>query len=237
MDHQALVIQNLAKDFAGRRVLDNVSLAVGEGECLALVGPSGCGKTTVLRLIAGLDDADFGCIRLDGLVASNPGVVLAPNQRGVGMVFQDLALWPHLTACQNVEFMLPSTVRGRKSRMEKAKSILRTVQMDNNLDHPPHQLSRGQQQRVALARALANEPAILLLDEPFASQDAKLKMQMVDLVGGIRRSTSMTVIYVTHTTEEIPRLADRVATIEAGTIRQVVSVDDFMNQKSNHENA
>jgi iron(III) transport system ATP-binding protein len=123
--------------------------------------------------------------------------------------------------------MLPANVRGRKTRRERAHQLLQTVQLDGHHNSHPHQLSRGQQQRVALARALAGEPALLLLDEPFASQDAELKAQMVDLVREIRRSAGMTTIYVTHTTQEIPRLADRVAKIEAGTISRIVSVDEF----------
>jgi iron(III) transport system ATP-binding protein len=230
-----LVIQNLIKSYAGRQVLADVSLTVRAGDCLALVGPSGCGKTTLLRLIAGLDDADAGIIAINGQVASNPRVRLAPHRRRVGMVFQDLALWPHLTACQNVEFMVPAAVRGRKVRMARARQLLAAVQLDAQHGSHPHQLSRGQQQRVALARTLAGEPAILLLDEPFASQDSQLKAQMADMVREIRRANGITTVYVTHTTEEIPRLADRVVRIETGTLGQVLSLDEFQHEKNDHD--
>lgn len=235
MDREALIIENLSKGFDGRQVLTEVNLVVREGECLALLGPSGSGKTTLLRLIAGLDDADAGRVQINGALVSNPHVVMPPNRRGVGMAFQDLALWPHMTALQNVEFMVPRASRGKNQRLEKAAQLLESLHLDGQKNNHPHQLSRGQQQRVALARALASEPSLLLLDEPFASQDQELKMQLVDLVLEIRRSKSVTTIYVTHTTEEISRLASRVATLETGTIRRVLDLNEFGRQRANHE--
>jgi iron(III) transport system ATP-binding protein len=227
MDREALGIEKLFKRFDERLVLADVNLTVRDGECLALLGPSGCGKTTLLRLIAGLDTADAGHIRIHGTLASHPQVVLPPNRRQLAMVFQDLALWPHLTAVQNVEFMLPRSTRDRKQRMARAASLLEAVHLDGHQVCHPYQLSRGQQQRVALARALASEPRLLLLDEPFASQDRELKRELVELVLEMRRTHNVTTLYVTHTAEELPRLADRVAVMESGTIPRVVAIGQF----------
>lgn len=231
MDREAVVIESLSKGFDGRQVLKDINLVVCEGECLVLLGSSGSGKTTLLRLIAGLDDADAGRIRINGALASAPHVVVRPDLRRVSMVFQDLALWPHITAVENVEFMVPRAVRGRKVRLEMAGRLLESVQIIGHQEKLPHQLSRGQQQRVALARALASEPSLLLLDEPFASQDQESKTQLVDLVRELRLSRGITTIYVTHTTEEIERIANRVAVLEMLTIRGVLHVSEFLRKQ------
>ena len=221
MDGATLTIEKLAKSFDGRKVLVEIGLSARPGECVALVGPSGSGKSTLLRLVAGLDEADSGCIRINGDVASNPRVLLPPNRRRVGMVFQDLALWPHMTALDNVEFMVPSAIRGRKQRRDKAAELLNSVHLNGRAASVPHELSRGQQQRVALARALASDPALLLLDEPFSSLDQELRVQMIELVHDIHRARGVTMVYVTHTTDELPRLADHVLRLHDGVLAEM----------------
>jgi ABC-type Fe3+/spermidine/putrescine transport system ATPase subunit len=224
----ACEIRGLIKRCGRQEVLRDVQLAIKEGECLALFGPSGCGKTTFLRLIAGLDEADAGSIALNGVVASDPVIRLPPNRRRIAMVFQDLALWPHMTALNNVEFAIPRTVKGRKDRRQKAADILNSVHLNGHHGKYPHQMSGGEQQRVAIARALAQDPCILLLDEPFASLDADLKKRMLDLVAEVHAETKLGIVYVTHTACEIPRLAKRVAMMRDGRIAETLSIEAFV---------
>ncbi|MBT3294613.1 MAG: ABC transporter ATP-binding protein [Verrucomicrobia bacterium] len=225
-----LTVENLGKSFGGHTVLSGVDLNVARGSCLALFGPSGCGKTTLLRLIAGLDDADEGKITIAGRLASAPHVKVPPHRRNVGMVFQDLALWPHMTARQNVEFMLPRNGIGRRERRQQAMEVLNAVQLNAHHDRHPHQLSGGEQQRLAIARAIAQAPDLLLLDEPFSSLDVDTKTEMLDLVRRIHAERKMTILYVTHMTAEVPALADRVACLEQGTIQETVSADVFADR-------
>jgi ABC-type Fe3+/spermidine/putrescine transport system ATPase subunit len=214
-----VVVEQLHKRLGGRPVLAGVSLSLERGERLALQGVSGAGKTTLLRLIAGLDDADAGRVLIDGALASNPRV-LVPRRRRLGMVFQDLALWPHLTAGGNVEFMLPPAFKGRRRRADRVQEVLQSVGLEGYQARYPHQLSRGQQQRVALARALAGAPEVLLLDEPFSSLDAEARDQLIELVGKLHQAQRFALIYVTHTTDELPRLADRVVHLRNGVLEQ-----------------
>lgn len=226
-----LTIAGLNKRLGRQEVLREIELSVKEGECLALFGPSGCGKTTLLRLIAGLDEADTGTIELQGKVASDPQVRIHPRQRGMAMVFQDLALWPHMTALSHVEFVIPRTGEGRQARRRRAAEILNSVHLEQHHEKRPHELSGGEQQRVAIARAMAQNPRILLLDEPFSSLDAGLKSRMLDLVREVRRNRGLTVLYVTHTADEVPRLATRVAMMRDGRITGTFPVEDFIEQQ------
>jgi ABC-type Fe3+/spermidine/putrescine transport system ATPase subunit len=147
------------------------------------------------------------------------------------MVFQDLALWPHMTALSNVEFVIPRTTKGRESRRQKAIEVLNSVHLDNHRDKYPHQLSGGEQQRIAIARAMAQDPRILLLDEPFSGLDADLKSRMLDLVREIHLARNLTIVYVTHTAAEIPRLAGRVAMMRDGRITETLAVEAFMGRR------
>ena len=216
-----LVLDQVSKRYGpdAPPAVDRLSLRVAEGEIVALLGPSGCGKTTTLRLIAGLEGADAGTITLRGRVVTGPGRAVPPEERGVGIVFQDYALFPHLTVEDNVGFGLPRAARpGRRTRIAE---VLNLVDLAGYESRYPHELSGGQQQRVALARALAPAPALMLLDEPFSNLDADLRAQMRDEVERILRETATTAVFVTHDQEEAFTLADRVGVLQAGRVEQM----------------
>ena len=225
-----LNVDGLEKTIGEKRILANVVFSAEEGERLALFGPSGCGKTTLLRLIAGLDEAEAGVIRISRQTASDPRILIPPRDRQIGMVFQDLALWPHMTALSHVEFMLPSEVRGRSARRSRAAEILESVHLKDHYDRHPHELSGGEQQRLALARAIANDPKLLLLDEPFSSLDLDLREAMQALVRDIHGERKITIIYVSHIPEEVVGLAERVARMKDGGIQDSLSVAEFTAQ-------
>ena len=212
----ALRLSGLSKSFGDVAAVAEVSLNVPRGEILCLLGPSGCGKTTTLRLIAGFDAPDAGTIHIDEKLVSGPVVNHAPEKRRVGMVFQEGALFPHLTVAQNVAFGLPRA----KQRSAMAAEALRLVNLEGYDKRYPHQLSGGQQQRVALARALAPSPDLILMDEPFSSLDAGLRGQLRAEVRGILKEREATVVWVTHDQEEAMQLADRVAVMNEGRIEQ-----------------
>jgi iron(III) transport system ATP-binding protein len=215
-----LVLDRVSKRFGpgSAPAVDGLSLRVAEGEILALLGPSGCGKTTTLRLIAGLETPDAGTITLRGRTVAGPGQTVPPEERGVGIVFQDYALFPHLTVSDNVGFGLP-----RPSRRGRVDEVLDLVGLGGLAARYPHELSGGQQQRVALARALAPAPAVMLLDEPFSNLDADLRAQMRDEVERILRSSATTAVFVTHDQEEAFTLADRVGVLRAGAVEQLAT--------------
>jgi iron(III) transport system ATP-binding protein len=207
--------------FGAAVALDGLDLRVGDGEVVALLGPSGSGKTTALRLVAGFDRPDEGRVALGNRPVADParGVWVPPERRGLGMVFQDLALFPHLTVAQNVGFGLPGGAVG--DRAERVRRMLGLVGIDELAGRYPHELSGGQQQRVALARALAPGPAVVLLDEPFASLDAGLRGRLCEEVGRILREAGATALFVTHDQDEALALADRVAVLDRGRVEQV----------------
>ena len=199
--------------------LDDVSLSVARGEILALVGPSGCGKTTLLRLIAGFEVPDGGRIELNGRAVADGTTFVPPEDRGVGMVFQEYALFPHLSVRENIAFGLRHLARGEAAK--RAKEILDLVGLGEMAGRYPHELSGGQQQRVALARALAPNPEVVLLDEPFSNLDADMRAEMRREVSGILRGTGRTAIFVTHDQEEAFVLADRVGVLHRGRLEQL----------------
>lgn len=209
----------------GTPALDALSLEVQQGEILALLGPSGCGKSTTLRLIAGLEQPDDGEIRLNGVLVANQRFSRPPEQRGIGMVFQDYALFPHLTVVENVAFGLQHVPP--RERNSHAVESLALVGLDKLAKRYPHQLSGGQQQRVALARALAPRPAVVLLDEPFSNLDAALRVQMRDDLRDILRRASATAVFVTHDQAEALALGDRVALLRAGQLEQIGTPDQL----------
>jgi iron(III) transport system ATP-binding protein len=199
--------------------VDDLDLQVPRGAVLALLGPSGCGKTTTLRLIAGLEVPDGGSIVIAGGLVAGTGSWVPPEERGVGLVFQDGALFPHMTVAQNIAFGLRTQARADRER--RVAEMLVTVGLMGLGGRYPHQLSGGQQQRVALARALAPEPPILLLDEPFANLDAALRRELRIEVARIVRALGTTTIFVTHDQEEALSVADLVAVMERGRVAQI----------------
>ena len=200
------------------RAVSDFSIDIDEGEIVTLLGPSGCGKTTVLRVIAGFEAPDEGTVRITGQPAAGGGAWVPPERRGVGMVFQDYALFPHLTVGDNVMFGLGRAPRG--SKKERARQVLKIMDLDHHLDRYPHELSGGQRQRVALARALAPEPVVLLLDEPFSNLDAHLRDAVRDEVISILRRAGMTSILVSHDQRDALAISDRVVVMNQGRIEQ-----------------
>jgi len=215
-------IEHLVKRFGDHVVLNDIDLSIGAGELFFLLGPSGCGKTTLLRAIAGLNEPDGGRI----LAGERDVTKLPPHGRDMGMVFQSYALWPHMTLRQNVAFGLE--MRGIKGKAADGRVMraLGMVKLADRADSRPNELSGGQQQRVALARALVIEPQCLLLDEPLSNLDAKLRIEMRTEIRRICKEAGLTAIYVTHDQKEALSIADRLAVLEGGRLRQVGSPMD-----------
>jgi len=213
----ALRCRGLSKHFDALPVVRGVSLSVAAGDILALVGPSGCGKTTLLRLIAGFERADAGTIEIDGQTVADEGRHLPPELRRVGMVFQDYAIFPHLSVGQNVGFALG------KSRAAGARvaELLAFVGLPGREARMPHELSGGEQQRIALARALSTEPAALLLDEPFSNLDAARRAEVRAEVRALLKAGGVTAVFVTHDQEEALFLGDQVGVMRDGQLEQV----------------
>ena len=209
-----LEIEGLTKTYGGPPAVDDLSLHVGSGECIALLGPSGCGKTTTLRMVAGFIVPDRGTIRLDGRALERE----PPHRRGIGMVFQAYALFPHMTAAGNVAFGLETRRLPNREMADRTRAALDLVGLTAHGDRYPGQLSGGQQQRVALARALVIEPDLLLLDEPLSNLDASLRAGMRAEIDRLRRRLGITTLFVTHDQEEAMALADRVAVLSAGRL-------------------
>ena len=211
-------IVGVERSFGDARVLSGLGLSVAPGELMALLGPSGSGKTTLLRLIAGLDRPDGGTIDLGDRRVAGERTFVPAERRGVGLVFQDWALFPHLSVAANVGFGLPRSERRASPRIDEA---LDRVGMAGFGDRRPDTLSGGQQQRVALARAMAPGPRVLLLDEPFSNLDARLRVEVRSEVRRTLRSIGVTAIFVTHDRDEAFALGDRVAIVNEGRIAQV----------------
>ncbi len=209
----------LTKRYGNRAAVDRASLFVAEGEVVALIGPSGCGKTTTLRLIAGLEKPDEGEIWIGGeCVATNGRNLIPSHKRGIGFVFQDLALWPHLTAEGNLDFVLASAGMKRRERRERIVETLRMMRAEGFAGRYPSQLSGGEQQRVAIARALIGRPRLLLLDEPMSNLDAPLRGQLLEELKSLQDRLKITTVYITHDRAEAEPLAARVVQMEAGRI-------------------
>lgn len=213
-----LDIDNLDKSFDGNTVIQDFSISVYEGELLTLLGPSGCGKTTILRLIAGLERPDSGIVRLNGNNVIGDSFV-SPEDRDVGIVFQDFALFPHLTIRENIEFGLNGD--SATDRSDRVDELLDLVGLTDHDEKYPDALSGGQQQRVALARSLAPEPKLLLLDEPFSNLDVDLRVEMREEVRRILKEAGVTAVSVTHDQEEAMSISDRVAVMSDGNIQQI----------------
>lgn len=214
-----ITLKSVSKYYGSVCAVDAVSLSIGRGQMLVLLGSSGCGKTTTLRLIAGLERADAGEIWLDGRMVAGKSTWIPPEQRRIGMVFQDYALFPHLNSTDNIAFPLRSLMP--KQRRTRVAELLALVGMEGMGDRYPHQLSGGQQQRIALARALAPHPSVVLLDEPFSNLDAFRRKQVREEVRQILKAAGATGVFVTHDQEEAMSIADVIAVMQAGRIIQV----------------
>jgi ABC-type Fe3+/spermidine/putrescine transport system ATPase subunit len=215
----AIALSGVVKRFGSHLALAGVDLEVAAGESVVVFGPSGCGKTTLLRLVAGLDAPDAGEIRLHGDRASSPGRLhVPPHQRGVGLVFQDLALWPHLTVAGHLDFVLGARRVPRGDRRRRVDEVLGRLRIAPLEGRRPHELSGGEQQRVALARALVAAPRVLLLDEPLSSLDADLRAALRVELADLRRALALTTVYVTHDRDDVAALAERVVEMRAGRI-------------------
>ena len=212
-----LQVQDLTLAFGGQKVVQDLSLTVEAGQVTCLLGPSGCGKSTTLRMIAGVERPDQGQITIDGQTVFGPGVNLPPEQRGVGLMFQDFALFPHLTVAGNIAFGL----RGDKaSAHRRVSDLLEKVNLPGFGPKHPHELSGGEQQRVALARALAPRPRVMLMDEPFSGLDNRLRDGIRDSTLDVLKEEGAAVLLVTHEPDEAMRMADQIALMRAGLIVQ-----------------
>jgi iron(III) transport system ATP-binding protein len=226
----AIAITNVSKRFGSHLALDDISLEIAFGEAAVILGPSGCGKTTLLRLIAGLEVPDAGQVTLNGSVVATAGrVIVPPHQRRLGFVFQDLALWPHLTVQENLDFVLGSSNLAHGDRQRRVHDALALVRIEQFSKRYPHQLSGGEQQRVALARAIVGEPRVLLLDEPLSSLDAELRADMRTELARLQRTLNLTTVYVTHDREDAAVLADCVVQMRAG---RVLAIDRNQSRKA-----
>lgn len=216
-----IVARGIRRAFGGVTVLDGLDLELRRGETLALLGPSGCGKTTLLRILAGLDRPDAGSVEIDGVPVEGAGIHVPPERRRLGMAFQDVALFPHLSVAENVGYGIATWAA--VDQAARVDELLELVGMAGSGQARPHELSGGMQQRVALARALAPRPAAILLDEPFANLDLGLRTQLRGELRRVLDATGASALLVTHDQAEALTLADRVAVMRRGTIDQVDS--------------
>lgn len=236
-----VVLQNLTKKFPSRNkkskeevtAVDNFNFEIPDGELIGLLGPSGCGKSTTLNLICGLQMPTSGKIFFGDDDVTN----LPPENRGVGLVFQNYALYPHLTVLQNIMFPLEN-LRGadkmtKQARIDKATEIARLVQIDTLLDRKPSELSGGQQQRVAIARALVKMPRVLLLDEPLSNLDARLRLQTREEIRRIQRETGVTTVFVTHDQDEAMSISDRIVVMRDGVVQQIGKPQEVYDDPAN----
>jgi iron(III) transport system ATP-binding protein len=226
-------IENVSKSFGAFRAVSDVSMTVEPSEFVTFLGPSGCGKTTTLRLIAGFLTPDTGSISIGGTILSGPGHAVPPERRRMGMVFQNYAIWPHMSLFDNVAFGLKLQRLARRDIVQRVDRILAVMGLTGLEDRSPGQLSGGQQQRVALARSLVVEPSILLLDEPLSNLDAKLRERMRIELKALQRQTGITFVYVTHDQAEALAMSDRVAVFRDGRVQQIGSPIDIYRHPAN----
>lgn len=227
-------LSGVTKDYRDAAAVKGVNLDVTAGDFLCLLGPSGCGKTTILRMIAGLEPQTQGQIRIRDQLVADPaaGLFIAPEKRNLGLVFQNYALWPHLSVEQNVAFGLKLRRLTSAQRQENVSEALNAMEIADLAKRFPHQLSGGQQQRVAIARTLAVEPQVLLMDEPLSNLDARLRLEMRAVLKRLHARLGTTIIFVTHDQWEAMTLASRIAVMKAGQIEQIGSPDDIYDRPS-----
>ena len=227
-----LECSRLTKHYGAQQVLRGVDLHVRSGQIVALLGPSGCGKTTTLRLIAGFEEPDRGRIAIDGRVVTDAKTAIAVEQRQIGMVFQEYALFPHLSVADNIGFGLPGNARDKAGRIGELLALVGLAGLEKRM---PHELSGGQQQRVALARALAPQPRVLLLAEPVSNLDTALRAQVRSEVKAILRQAGITCVLVTHDQEEALSLADEIAVMFDGQIAQMADAQTLYHKPATRQ--
>ncbi|MEM1484931.1 ABC transporter ATP-binding protein [Oscillospiraceae bacterium PP1C4] len=219
----SISIQNVMKKYDNNIVIPNLSVNIKDGEFFTLLGPSGCGKTTLLRMIAGFNSIESGTIRFDDQVINNVPIY----KRNFGMVFQNYAIFPNMTVYRNVEYGLKNKNLEKKEIARRVEEILDVVQITQYKDRYPDKLSGGQQQRVALARAIVIHPQVLLMDEPLSNLDAKLRVEMRNVISEIHKSVGITTVYVTHDQEEALSISDRIAIMNLGEIQQIETPENI----------
>ena len=229
-----LSIDSVTRRFGGEPAVDRLSLQTEPGECIVVLGASGCGKSTLLRMVAGLDRPDGGSISLDGNIVSDARTFLPTEERGVGVVFQSYALWPHLDVAAHARFPLDAAgIRGEPSRRRVAEA-LEMVGLQDLASRRPAELSGGQRQRVALARCLAQSARLILMDEPLANLDPHLRGTMEHEINRVRHDSGATMLYITHDQREAMALADRIAVLDGGRLQQISTPEQLYREPSNH---
>lgn len=228
-NEQFLELKNVYKHFGDVKAVDDVSISIKQGELVSFIGPSGCGKTTLLRTIGGFNKQDAGTIMLDNERIDS----LPPEKRSTGMVFQNYALFPHMTVYRNVAYGLKQMKVQKKERHNRIMTALSQVELADHGDRKPSELSGGQQQRVAIARCLVLQPKVLLLDEPLSNLDANLRLTLREEIRRIKDELNLTVIFVTHDQEEALSISDRIAVLNDGVIQQLDTSDIVYNYPSN----
>lgn len=228
-------LEGISKYFRQAAAVEKLDLLIEDRSFHTLLGPSGCGKTTTLRMIAGLEQPTEGSITIGGRIvySSREGITLPPAKRDIGLIFQDYALWPHMTVTANVAFGLEAKRVGRLERLQRIQSILKRVQLDGLEDRHPSELSGGQQQRVAMARMLVVEPEVLLMDEPLSNLDAKLRIAMRSELKRLHREIGATTVYVTHDQREALAMSDKITVMYRGRVQQSATPTGLYERPAN----
>ena len=222
-------LKNIEKSFGNNKVINNFNIKINDGEFIVLVGPSGCGKSTLLRMISGLESVDKGEIHLNNKIINN----LIPTKRGIAMVFQSYALYPHMNVYENMSFGLKTEKLEKNEIDKKVKDAAKTLQIEDLLERKPRQLSGGQRQRVAIGRAITRNPKLFLFDEPLSNLDAALRSEMRVEISKLHKQLNTNMIYVTHDQIEAMTLADKIVILNNGNVEQVGTPDEIYNNPSN----
>ena len=222
-------LKNIEKSFGNNKVINNFNIKISDGEFIVLVGPSGCGKSTLLRMISGLESVDKGEIHLNNKIINN----LIPSKRGIAMVFQSYALYPHMNVYENMSFGLKTEKLEKNEIDKKVKDAAKTLQIEDLLERKPRQLSGGQRQRVAIGRAITRNPKLFLFDEPLSNLDAALRSEMRVEISKLHKQLNTNMIYVTHDQIEAMTLADKIVILNNGNVEQVGTPDEIYNNPSN----
>ncbi|WP_352295857.1 ABC transporter ATP-binding protein [Pseudoalteromonas sp. 20-MNA-CIBAN-0454] len=229
----SLILQGVSYQYNGTKVIHELNLTIGKNEIVCLLGASGCGKTTTLKAIAGLIETQQGSVFIDGKLVSNANTFISPEHRNIGMMFQDYALFPHLTVAHNIAFGLSKM--SKEQKQQRVDEMLKLVHLVGCADRYPHQLSGGQQQRVAIARALAYKPSLLLLDEPFSNIDTQVRFELIADIRRIIKTQQVSAVFVTHSKEEAFAFADTLAIMHQGKIAQQGTPEQLFAKPSSKE--